>query len=477
LEDVYNRLDTNAAATPGGHSFSPSGSPAGSLYTIDQIYEKIPAIDGSKILSGTSYLGVEGTIAVKDGIIGNNGELTINLPDGYYESKTAIAADTNLISGNIKSGTSIFGVAGNYSGYTYGDNDASKVLTAATGAGTYNATNLTVGNVKSGISFGVSSTGTLLPNEGTAAAADLFSGKTAHLTGDWNLDTGTLNLACSTAVFDGDANKVADAYDGGGNGNNRWCTTDTGDATATNILETKKAWVDGIEVTGTMPVQTLSASNETVSAGYYATTTLSAVDADLAVGNIKSGVTIFGKEGTYTGTSKLPDTGQTLGYTATFGEDNDYTSANSLVCDRAASGTDASFDKSANNGTVIDNCTGLMWMMCGYGQTYSGGACTGSISTRTWEQALSYCEGLTFPTGGYTDWRLPNINELLSIVSYSTYSPSINQTYFPSTTSDSYWSSTTLAHYTNLAWHANFYGGYTGSDDKTGNGYARCVRD
>lgn len=50
-------------------------------------------------------------------------------------------------------------------------------------------------------------------------------------------------------------------------------------------------------VTGTVLTRTLSAANDTVAEGYYAATTLSAVDTDLAVGNIKSGTTIFGFAG------------------------------------------------------------------------------------------------------------------------------------------------------------------------------------
>ena len=46
------------------------------------------------------------------------------------------------------------------------------------------------------------------------------------------------------------------------------------------------------------PVRTLSPDSETVEAGYYVATTLSAVDADLAAGNIKNGITIFGIVGT-----------------------------------------------------------------------------------------------------------------------------------------------------------------------------------
>lgn len=54
--------------------------------------------------------------------------------------------------------------------------------------------------VKLGTSY-LGIAGTLTPNGGTAVVADLFNGKTANLTNDWNLDTGTLNLACNTSTF------------------------------------------------------------------------------------------------------------------------------------------------------------------------------------------------------------------------------------------------------------------------------------
>ena len=54
----------------------------------------------------------------------------------------------------------------------------------------------------------------------------------------------------------------------------------------------------GVYVNGVQVKQALSADSETVNKGIYLPTTLSAVDADLAVGNIKLGVTIFGFVGT-----------------------------------------------------------------------------------------------------------------------------------------------------------------------------------
>ncbi len=139
--------------------------------------------------------------------------------------------------------------------------------------------------------------GTLTPDGGTATTTDVFAGKTVHISNDWTLDTGTLNLACNVANFDGTDNKVANAYDGAGDGTNRWCMTSSGDAATTDILAGKIAFVDGAAITGVIETKTLSAASETLGAGYYATTTLSAADSDLATANIKSGITIFGIDG------------------------------------------------------------------------------------------------------------------------------------------------------------------------------------
>lgn len=113
------------------------------------------------------------------------------------------------------------------------------------------------------------------------------------------------------------------------------------------------------------------------------------------------------------------------------------------------------------NGTVTDSGTILMWQQ-------------GESSTMTWEAALTYCEGLSL--AGYTDWRLPNRKELLSLVDYSTDSPSINTTFFPGTSSSDYWSSTTSAYQPSSAWSVKFYQGDSIYYLKTYSYYARCVR-
>ncbi|MDB5258849.1 MAG: hypothetical protein JWO73_57 [Candidatus Taylorbacteria bacterium] len=61
LGDIYSKLTTNATTSAGDHLVSKTTSPAPSLNTLTQIYEAIPTIDATRILSGTTYLGVAGT--------------------------------------------------------------------------------------------------------------------------------------------------------------------------------------------------------------------------------------------------------------------------------------------------------------------------------------------------------------------------------------------------------------------------------
>ena len=119
-----------------------------------------------------------------------------------------------------------------------------------------------------------------------------------------------------------------------------------------------------------------------------------------------------------------------------------------------------------NDGTITDTSTGLMWQQATAPGTY------------TWEQALTYCENLTLPAGGYSDWRLPNRNELQSIVDYSRFSPSIDTTFFSGTVASNpyYWSSTTHAFLTYPAWYVDFNYGGVSLYDKNDGQFVRAVR-
>lgn len=115
----------------------------------------------------------------------------------------------------------------------------------------------------------------------------------------------------------------------------------------------------------------------------------------------------------------------------------------------------------SGNGTVTDNKTGLMWKKCSEGQ--SGNDCSsGSAASYTWQAALAQAQ--TVNTNGgfatYTDWRVPTITELRSIVETQCYDPAINLAVFPNTPSAWFWSSSPVAAYGLSVWGVAFDYGY-----------------
>jgi hypothetical protein len=127
-------------------------------------------------------------------------------------------------------------------------------------------------------------------------------------------------------------------------------------------------------------------------------------------------------------------------------------------------GQSGSLDHLVSNGdgTVTDTNTGLMW------QQNTGGE-------MNWEASLSYCENLSL--AGYSDWRLPTVKELASIVDRTKSKPAIDEDYFPDTVSSYYWSSTTLANISGYAWYVDFFYGYVRyNSKKTSNTYTYYVR-
>ncbi len=112
-----------------------------------------------------------------------------------------------------------------------------------------------------------------------------------------------------------------------------------------------------------------------------------------------------------------------------------------------------------NDGTVTDNATHLQWMRCSLGQTWDGKTCQGNLLKLSMQGAAYAAFQTKF--AGKTDWRLPNVDELKTLVYCSTGSPAYWNTSgracegafakptlysaaFPDTPSGVYWTSTNL---------------------------------
>jgi hypothetical protein len=201
----------------------------------------------------------------------------------------------------------------------------------------------------------------------------------------------------------------------------------------------------------------LANSTTTVPVGINtSTTSLSTIDTDLVASKIASSTVIFGVTGTLYGDTDPSKVLNTATYPGTAAPGYTYPSAtlktNVTVCHNSGGSviscagtgqegqyqTGYSFSYTDNgNGTVTDNRTGLMWNKCPNG--LSGSTCaTGTATTTSFYNAITECENST--TAGYTDWRLPNIKELYTLVDL-TSAPSLASTTFPANTTSAYWTS------------------------------------
>ncbi len=201
-----------------------------------------------------------------------------------------------------------------------------------------------------------------------------------------------------------------------------------------------------------------------------------ATEADVASGKDFWGLT-GGKWGLQTGTASgggscgVPETGQTTQY------DANATKADDGGADpRGDSLPTPRFNNDNGDGTVTDNLTGLIWLQNAY--------C--ADTTRNWQPALDDVAQLntdgkmngndcgdTSNAGSHqTDWRLPTLRELQSLIHYGYSSPALSNdagtgkwtsgadSAFSDVQSSYYWTSTTSAGGTTFAWFVYLDYGY-----------------
>jgi hypothetical protein len=117
------------------------------------------------------------------------------------------------------------------------------------------------------------------------------------------------------------------------------------------------------------------------------------------------------------------------------------------------------FETQAEAGEVHDNATGLTWQL------------TVDPSSRTWDDAKSYCAALG------ASWRLPSVNELQTIVDDTKSAPSIDSNIFPQTPAEVFWTSSAFVGAPGNAWFVAFSLGTASLDDVTSLSRVRCVRE
>jgi len=163
----------------------------------------------------------------------------------------------------------------------------------------------------------------------------------------------------------------------------------------------------------------------------------------------------------------IPQTGQTLCHStagdamdcAGTGQDGELRAGVAWPSPRFVVGSGAEAD------CVTDNLTGLMWVR------------SPSPTLFTWAGALTSANSLTLC--GFSDWRLPNVHELESLVNAGSNFVAVNYLNaqgFSNVLGAPYWTSTTYAGDTTAAWRVGLDAGAVEVFDKVGNNYVLPVR-
>ncbi len=434
MEDLYQRLLNGTTGTKRSGSFVEpvTGPTTGSMHNLNDLMGKMPAKDDTNgatdanVLQGKKFWGLSSAQwGPRVGTMPNIGQQNITpstadqtISQGYHSGSGKVAGDTDLTTENIKAGTTIFGVTG-------------KTEVVDTTSGDATASNIMSGK-KTWVD-GAEITGNLLTQTLSANSANVSAGyysATTLTTIDADLATG--NIRAGVTIF-------------GVNGKTEVVDTTSGDAVAGQILSGKKAWVDGSEVTGNMPnigIQnvTPTTTNITITQGYHNGTGKVTGDADLISGNIRAGVNLFG----VAGNSNVVDTSTGNAAAANISLGKKAYVSGSEITGTLAGGTSCTGTFSAGgrwchngNGTITDTTTGLVWYHKGNNFWGTYASCSANISYISNGSPSDLTDG----SSSY-DWRLPTMNEMLTLTSgVEAISPG-SQYLFTGIQTGWYWTST-----------------------------------
>ena len=122
---------------------------------------------------------------------------------------------------------------------------------------------------------------------------------------------------------------------------------------------------------------------------------------------------------------------------------DEVTNAFSVRCVRTAQPRPASPTRyEVQEQEVRDLATGLRWERAP------------ASAPVTFEAARGYCSRLRL--GGHEAWRVPTLGELLTLIDERASAPMVDRIAFPGTAPDEFWTSSTFANGSELAWYVRF---------------------
>ena len=283
-------------------------------------------------------------------------DITLINGNSYINNQVVIKGDSKLAGGNIRSGSSIFGINGEFTA------------------------------------------------DATAVAANILTGKTAGING--TMVTGTMpNIGSITKSLNCGESYTIDGgfHDGTGKITAASLASQTrATAAAADILSGKTAWVNGSQVTGSIAslaakTYTPGTSNQTIAAGQYLSGAQTiAGSSNLVAGNIKSGVKIFNVTGSLAGL----DTGTLK--KATLRLTNSSTSNTRKTGSKTVDGRIVCVNYTNNDTEIVYCSNGCIWFP-GFGY-YRGGVNV----TPTWHSSTTVTNFTPDPDSSYPPYFTVN---------------------------------------------------------------------
>ena len=127
------------------------------------------------------------------------------------------------------------------------------------------------------------------------------------------------------------------------------------------------------------------------------------------------------------------------------------------------------------DGTVTDPAHQLQWQRCPLG--LDGPRCEGKIRLLSWMAAHDALARLNRDGyAGHHDWRLPEPQELATLVTPHCVNPAIDLNTFPNTPASWFWTASRDDGGTHAAWYVNFAVGQSNIDDRNLPNAVRLVR-